>query len=112
MDDLFREILASPTLSTAVPPQTGAAAFAAPLADLDYEEGVVGLDVGMAGEDSDGAVAEQEADVDAEQLQALWDWLPGSTGAGDLSALELDVGAGAMGWDMPVVPPVSVAEVF
>ncbi|VDB95971.1 unnamed protein product [Peniophora sp. CBMAI 1063] len=111
MDDLFREILASPTLSAAVPPQASSSAFA-PLADLDYEEGAAGLDVGMAGEDSDDALADQEAEVNVEQLQALWEWLPGSTAADDLSALELDVGVGATGWDMPVVPPVSVAEVF
>lgn len=111
MDDLFREILASPTLSATVPPQGGAAAFA-PLADLDFEEGTAGLDIGMAGEESDGGFAEQEAEVDAEQLQALWDWLPGSAGAGDLSALELDVGAGVAGWDMAPAPPVSVTEVY
>ena len=112
MDDLFREILASPTLSSSVPPQASAAAFAAPLATLDYEEGVEGMDIGIAVGQGDDASAEQEAEVDAEQLQALWEWLPHGTEAGDLSALDLDIGAGVAGWDIPPIPHVSVAEVF
>jgi hypothetical protein len=117
MDDLFREILASPSLCAA--PLAGGSADTAATAAVSAARSPTGdagaAALGLADAGLDAAREGARAD-DEEEMQALWDWLPaGSDAQGSmdvLSALELDVGACAGAWG-DLLPSALVApEVF
>lgn len=122
MEDLFREILASPSLCAA--PLGAADAPAAASASLSAsDEGAAGgVGLGLGDKALDGT--QGGAHAGEEEMQALWEWLPAAAdvdggadaqGALDvLSAIELGIGSSAGVWADLVPPPTlaSVPEVF
>jgi hypothetical protein len=115
MDDLFREILASPSMSAPTAGSSSATA-STPAVTIDGTEetsDVVGLGLGAAVVDAAGEEASAHLKEQHDMQQALWEWLPSvgtatmESGADALSALELDVSA----WDFVSAAPLA-SEVF